>query len=84
VLAYHFWTWIGHTLRASGENRDWEILPRILPTHSLVTTVLPLRDGRLLRIRKVSVPDPEQALIYQNLGILWKTAFHPIKSSANR
>jgi hypothetical protein len=53
VLAYHLWSWIGHTLRACGDNRDWETLRRILSTHSLVTTVLPLRDGRLLRIRKL-------------------------------
>jgi hypothetical protein len=84
VLAYHLWTWIRDTLRARGKNRDWETLRRILPTHSLVTTVLPLRDGRLLRIRKVSVPDSQQALMNQNLGIRWKTAFHPIKSYANR
>jgi hypothetical protein len=37
-----------------------------------------------VRIRKASVPDPEQALIYQNLGIRWKTAFRLIKSYDNR
>jgi hypothetical protein len=45
--------------------------------------VLPLRDGRVLRIRKASLPDPEQALIYQHLSIRWKAAFRPTKSYAN-
>jgi hypothetical protein len=84
VLAYHLLTWIRETLRACGDTRDWKTLCLLLATHSLVTTVLPLRDGRVVRIRKASVPDPEQALIYQNLGIRWKTAFRPIKSYANR
>jgi hypothetical protein len=50
----------------------------------LVTTVLPLRDGRVVLIRKASVPDSQQALMNQNLGIRRKTAFHTIKSYANR
>jgi hypothetical protein len=54
------------------------LVQRILSTHSLLTTVLPLRDGRIVRIRKASLPDPEQALIYHNLSIRWKTAFTPI------
>jgi hypothetical protein len=68
---------------ACGDTRDWKALRRLLSTHSPVTTVLPLKDVRVLRIRKPSLPDPEQALIYQNLGIHWKTAFPPIKSFAN-
>lgn len=83
VLAYHLLTWIRETLRACGDTRDWKTLRRLLSTHSLVTTVLPLNDGRVLRIRKPSLPDPEQALVYQNLGIQWKSAFPPIKSFAN-
>jgi transposase len=83
VLAYHLWTWIRQTLRAGGDTRDWKTLRRLLSTHSLLTTVLPLRDGRVLRIRKASLPDPEQALIYQHLGIRWKAAFRPTKSYAN-
>jgi hypothetical protein len=39
VLAYHFLTWIRETLR------------RLLSTHSLVTTLMPLKDGRVLRSR---------------------------------
>jgi len=49
---YHLWTWIRQTLRAGGDTRDWKTLRRLLFTHSLLTTVLPLRDGRVVLIRK--------------------------------
>jgi len=82
VLAYHLLTWIRETLRERDELRDWKTLRRLLSTHSLVTMVLPLADGRVLRIRKPSRPDPEQALLYQKLRIDWKAAFPPLKSFA--
>lgn len=82
VLAYHLLTWIRESLRARGENRDWKTIRRLLSTHSLVTTVLPLKDKRVLRIRKPSRPDPEQELIYQKLRIDFKKAFRPVKSFA--
>jgi hypothetical protein len=82
VLAYHLLSWIRETLRPTGESRDWKTLRRLLSTHSLVTTALPLKDGRVLRIRKPSQPDPEQSLLYQKLRIDWKAAFRPIKSFA--
>jgi hypothetical protein len=75
--------WIRQTLRTCSDTCAWKTLRRLLSTHSLVTTVMPLKGGRGLRIRKTSLPNPEQALIYQNLGIRWKTAFTPLKSYAN-
>ncbi len=82
VLAYHLLTWIRETLRPAGESRDWKTLRRLLSTHCLVTTALPLKDGRVLRIRKPSQPDPEQALLYQKLRIDWKSPFPALKSFA--
>lgn len=82
MLAYHLLTYIRETLLSRGETRDWKTLRRLLSTHSLVTTALPLKDGRVLRIRKPSQPDAEQALIYQKLAIDWKAAFRPLKSFA--
>ena len=38
--------------------------------------------ARVLRIRKPSQPDAEQALLYQRLRIDWKAAFRPLKSFA--
>jgi transposase len=83
VLAYHLLTWVRETLRISGETRDWKTLRRLLSTHCIVTTVLPLKTRQVLRIRKPSVPDAEQKLIYDKLGINWKTAFPALKTFAN-
>jgi transposase len=82
VLAYHLLSWVRETLRDSGELRDWKTLRRLLSTHSLVSTSLPLEDGRVLHIRKPSLPDPEQSLIYKKLRIDWKAAFPQIKTFA--
>lgn len=81
VLAFHLLTWIREKLRDQGDLRDWKTLRRLLSTHSIVTVVLPINDGRVMRIRKLSRPDTEQELIYQKLGIDWKSAFKPIKSA---
>jgi len=74
VLAYHLLCWVGHRLTQSGDLRDWQTLRRLLRTHSVVTTRLPLADGRVIEVRKPSRPDAEQALVYQRLGIDWKNA----------
>ena len=74
VLAYHLLCWVGHRLAQSGDVRDWQTVRRLLRTHSVVTTRLPLEDGRVIEVRKPSRPDAEQALVYQHLGIDWKQA----------
>ena len=80
VLAYHLRTHIRETRSATGETRDWKTLRRPVSIHSLITTALPSKNGRVLRIRKPSQPDPEQAQVYQKLRIDWKAAFRPVKS----
>ena len=75
VLAYHLLRWIGKRLEAHNDTREWQTIRRLLGTHSLVTTRLPLADGRTINIRKPSQPDDEQKRVYQMLGIDWKAAF---------
>lgn len=82
ILAYHLLTWVRETLHNCGDRRDWKTLRRLLSTHSLVTTSLPLDNGSVLHIRKPSLPDPEQALVYQRLRINWKKSFPATKSFA--
>jgi hypothetical protein len=82
VLAYHLLTWVREILRHSGDQRDWKILRRQLSTHCVVTAVLPLKTGAVLRIRKPSRPDAEQQRLYDKLGIDWKAAFPAIKTTA--
>ena len=48
---------------------------------SVTTTRLKLKNGRILKIRKPSLPDAEQQRVYDILGIDWKHAFPPIKSA---
>ena len=75
VLAYHLLSWINQKIEVAGDDRTWRTLRRLLRTHCLLTTRLPLEDGRIISIRKPSVPDEEQARIYQMLGINWRTAY---------
>jgi len=79
VLAYHLLCWVRARLREGGDARDWKTVRRLLSTHSLATTRLPLEDGRVLHIRKPTVPDAEQARVYRKLGIDWKAEFPPMK-----
>lgn len=80
VLAYHLLAWVREKLRDCGEVRDWKTLRRLLSTHSLATTRLPLEDGRVLHIRKATVPDAEQAQVYRHLGIDWKSEY-PVRKT---
>lgn len=80
VLAYHLLMWVRHHLDQRGDPRDWITVRRILRTHSLVTTLLPLTDGQILRVRKPSLPDAEQQSIFDKLGIDWKAAAPCVKS----
>jgi len=75
VLAYHLLRWVGKRLEEHNDTREWQTIRRLLGTHSLVTTRLPLADARTINIRKPSQPDDEQKRVYQMLGIDWKAAF---------
>lgn len=75
VLAYHLLRWIGCRLEMAGDVREWYTLRRLLGTHVVTTTRLPLEDGREVSVRKPSFPDEEQQRIYTLLGIDWKRAY---------
>ena len=75
-LAYHLLCWIQRHLELCNDSRSWKTIRRLLSTHSLVSTRLPLEDG----IRKPSKPDAEQALVYKMLGIDWKETCPMTKS----
>lgn len=75
ILAYHLLTWIQYKLENAGDRREWKTIRRLLSTHSLVTTRLQLKDGRIISIRKPATPDAEQARVFDLLGIDWKKAY---------
>lgn len=83
VIAYHLLRWISYTLEQGGDMREWKTVRRLLSTHSLVTTRLTLKDGRVIRIRKPSLPDAAQQELYHRLGIDWRAAFKPVRTEVN-
>ena len=80
VLAYHLLSWVRYHMEEGDDQREWRTLRRLLSTHSLVSTRLPLEDGRIVTVRKPSLPDAEQSRVYQLLGIDWKRACPAVKS----
>ena len=80
VLAYHLLNWVRQKLESVDDHREWNTIRRILRTHSLVSTRLPLKDGRIVTIRRASNPDAEQSRIYTALRIDWKGAYTPTRS----
>lgn len=83
VLAYHLLNWVRQKLENADDHREWNTIRRILRTHSLVSTRLPLKDGRIVTIRKASNPDAEQSRIYSALGIDWKAAYTPTRNEVS-
>jgi len=69
VLAYHLLAVIEHRFLQHGVHTSWWTLRQELSTHQVVTVVLPTTDGRVLRIRKATVPERSQREIYSTLGI---------------
>ena len=69
VLAYHLLAAIEHRFLQHGVHTSWWSLRQELSTHQVVTVVLPTTDGRVMRIRKATVPEPTHREIYSILGI---------------
>jgi transposase len=69
VLAYHLLVAIEKRFLDRGVHTSWATLRAQLSTHQVITVVLPTRDGRVLKIRKGSIPEPIHKEIYDTLGI---------------
>ncbi|MFA6659043.1 MAG: hypothetical protein WCS25_05035, partial [Victivallaceae bacterium] len=65
--------WIEYSLRLSRYDASWRKVRRLLTTHYYATIVIPTPDGFIRRIRKPGRPDERQRLIYDLLGIDWKS-----------
>jgi len=53
----------------AGVHTSWWTLRQQLSTHQVVTVVLPTADGRVLRIRRGTTPEPIHREIYSTLRI---------------
>jgi transposase len=69
VLAYHLLAAIEHRFLQAGIHTSWWSLRQQLSTHQVATIVLPTSSGRVLRIRKATVPELEHREIYATLRI---------------
>ena len=69
VLAYHLLVSIEKRFLDEGVHTSWWTLRQQLSTHQVVTVVLPTPDGRVLKIRKSTTPEPTHRKIYSTLRI---------------
>jgi transposase len=69
VLAYHLLVAIEKRFLDAGVHTSWATLREQLSTHQVVTVVLPATNGKILRIRKGSTPEPIHREIYRTLQI---------------
>jgi transposase len=69
VLAYHLLVAIEHRFLQAGMHTSWWTIRQQLSTHQVVTVVLPTTDGRVLNIRKATVPEAIHRDIYATLRI---------------
>jgi len=70
VLAYHILHTIRIRLRAQGINDSWTTVRRGLATHVRVTTTMKRDDGKIIHIRKSSLPELYHKKIYDALGLV--------------
>src|SRR5437868_7060814 len=70
VLAYHLLAAIEHRFLQAGVHTSWGTIRDQLRTHQVISIVLPEdHQGRVLTIRKATIPEPEHRQIYATLGI---------------
>ena len=69
VLAYHLLVAIEKRFLDRGLHTSWWTLRQQLSTHQVSTIVLPTADGRVLKIRKGTTPEPVHKEIYTTLKI---------------
>ncbi len=70
VLAYHLLAAIEHRFLQAGIHTSWWTIRQQLSTHQVITIVVPEdKHGRILKIRKATIPEPEHRQIYSTLRI---------------
>ena len=69
MLAYHLLAAIEHRFSQVGVHTSWWTIRQQLSTHQVATIVLPRTDGRVLKIRKATTPEPMHREIYATLRI---------------
>jgi transposase len=79
ILAYHLLVAIEKRFLDAGMHTSWWTLRQQLSTHQVVTVVLPTGDGRILKIRRGTTPEPVHREIYSTLRIPTEV-MNPVKT----
>ena len=69
LLAYHLLAAIEKRFLDRDLQTSWSTLRQQLSTHQVVTVVLPTAEGKILKIRKATTPEPVHKEIYATLKI---------------
>ena len=69
ILAYHLLVAIEKTFLDQGIHTSWATVREILKTHQVSTIVLPAGNGRVLKIRRDSTPEPSHRKLYDLLRV---------------
>lgn len=69
VLAYHLLVAIEKRFLDRDIHTSWSTLRQQLSTHQVITVVLPTTDGKVLKIRRATTPEPIHREIYATLQI---------------
>jgi transposase len=69
VLAYHLLVAMEKRFLDRGVHTSWWTLRQQLSTHQVITVVLPTADGKVLKIRRGTTPEPIHREIYATLRI---------------
>ncbi len=69
VLAYHLLVAMEKRFLDRGMHTSWWTLRQQLSTHQVITVVLPTADGKVLKIRRGTTPEPIHREIYTTLQI---------------
>jgi transposase len=68
-LGYALWVTMKHLLRRKSSNLSPARALSVLSTIHSVDVVLPTTDGREIRLRRVTIPSPEQHQVLEHLGL---------------
>lgn len=69
ILAYHLLVAIEKTLLDKGLHTSWGTVRETLSNHEVCTIVLPTSDGKVLKIRKASTPEPAHKQLNKLLDV---------------
>jgi len=72
LLAYQLVALIRYELKRHKINHDWRNIVRIMNTQKLVTTSMKTKDGKLIRIKKSSLPRVKVSEIYDALNFRYQ------------